>query len=83
MRKILFKFDWFLERLFLKHSLTHKNPFEQANTDRFELDNVNMKDIDKIRYKKYSYDLLNHFNVNLRILTILNDAKNKFSKRRF
>lgn len=37
------------EKIILKKSQTHKDPFEQGHTDRFEINNLNLKDIDKIR----------------------------------
>ena len=39
-----------LDKIFLTKSLTNNDPFEQAHTDRFVLDNVQLEDIDKIKY---------------------------------
>ena len=40
----------FIEKMLLKKSLTSKKPFEKGQTDRFELENIEFKEIDKIMW---------------------------------
>jgi hypothetical protein len=38
-----------IEKILLKKSTTNKNPFENGKTDRFEIETVDVGDIEKIR----------------------------------